>query len=125
MADINNLEYLSYVGGQLPGAYYVDVFLNKKKVDNKKIIFKADYINKKLRPEVTKSMLINWGVKNFASIEFSKKDMNENIDNFDSIMLGSNYHYDFLLNRLDISIPQIGLKSVSRGHIDDKELNDG
>ena len=125
VADINNLEYLSYVGGQLPGAYYVDVFLNKKKVDNKKIIFKDDYINKKLRPEVTKGMLINWGVKNFASIEFSKKDMNENIDNFDSIMLGANYHYDFLLNRLDISIPQIGLKSVSRGYIDDKEWNDG
>ncbi|MEX0398779.1 fimbrial biogenesis outer membrane usher protein, partial [Providencia rettgeri] len=37
VADINSLGYLSSAGGQLPGDYFVDIYINDKLVDNKNI----------------------------------------------------------------------------------------
>lgn len=39
VADINSLDYFSYAGGQLPGVYSVDIYLNNKLIDNRQVRF--------------------------------------------------------------------------------------
>ena len=52
VADINSLNYLSYAGGQLPGVYSVDIYLNDKLIDNRQIRFIFDDDKKVLAPEI-------------------------------------------------------------------------
>lgn len=42
VADINSLDYFSYTGGQLPGIYSVDIYLNNKLIDNRQVRFIFD-----------------------------------------------------------------------------------
>ncbi len=55
VADINSLNYLSYAGGQLPGVYSVDIYLNDKLIDNRQIRFIFDDDKKVLAPEISKT----------------------------------------------------------------------
>ncbi len=125
VADVNSLDYLSHSGGQLPGVYYVDVYINNKKVDNQSISFSFNQQTKKLVPEITKKMLLDWGVKNAATADFSEKSNDDVIDDIGSLIVGAKYHYDFSFNRLEISIPQIGLENYSRGYVEPSEWDDG
>lgn len=63
VADVNNLDYLSYSGGQLPGTYHVAIYINNKFVDEQNLRFIFDKQNKKLVPEIAKKMLLSWGLK--------------------------------------------------------------
>lgn len=125
VADINSLGYLSSAGGQLPGDYFVDIYINDKLVDNKNIRFLFDDKAKKLSPEITKKMLLNWGVKNSASEKFSASGEDEYLNDISKIIPGANYQYRFETQQLQISIPQIGLENTSRGYVEPKEWDDG
>ncbi|MBV2191038.1 fimbria/pilus outer membrane usher protein [Providencia rettgeri] len=125
IADVNSLGYLSSAGGQLPGDYFVDIYINDKLVDNKTITFVFDNKTKKLRPEITKKMLLEWGVKNSASERFSSSGENEYLRNIEQVIPSANYHYKFEMKKLQISIPQIGLKKTSRGYVEVNEWDDG
>ncbi|EPQ5230588.1 fimbria/pilus outer membrane usher protein [Providencia stuartii] len=125
IADVNSLGYLSSAGGQLPGDYFVDIYINDKLVDNKTITFVFDNKTKKLRPEITKKMLLEWGVKNSASERFSSSGENEYLRNIEQVIPSANYQYKFEMKKLLISIPQIGLKKTSRGYVEVNEWDDG
>ncbi|MEY0435655.1 FimD/PapC N-terminal domain-containing protein [Providencia huaxiensis] len=125
IADVNSLGYLSSAGGQLPGDYFVDIYINDKLVDNKTITFVFDNKTKKLRPEITKKMLLEWGVKNSASERFSSSGENEYLRNIEQVIPSANYRYKFEMKKLQISIPQIGLKKTSRGYVEVNEWDDG
>ncbi|WP_274521573.1 FimD/PapC N-terminal domain-containing protein [Providencia rettgeri] len=66
VADVNSLGYLSSTGGQLPGDYFVDIYINDQRVDNKNITFLFDDKTKKLLPKITKKMLLDWGGKKLS-----------------------------------------------------------
>lgn len=125
VADVNSLGYLSSAGGQLPGNYFVDIYINSDLVDNKNITFIFDEKTKKLVPEITKKMLLDWGVKNSASKKFSASCDNEYLTQIDQIIPSANYQYKFGTQQLQISIPQIGLENTSRGYVEPKEWDDG
>lgn len=125
VADVNSLGYLSQVGGQLPGTYFVDIYINNNLVENKSITFVYDEKSKKLIPEITKKMLLDWGVKNSASQEFSDIKDNDNIRNIEEIIPSAKLGYQFEVNQLQISIPQIGLENTSRGYVEPSEWDDG
>lgn len=125
VADVNSLGYLSSAGGQLPGDYFVDIYINDSLVDNKNIRFVFDDKTKKLLPEITKKMLLDWGVKNSVSEKFSASHDDEYLKNIDKIIPSANYQYKFEIQRLQISIPQIGLENSSRGYVEPNEWDDG
>lgn len=125
VADVNSLGYLSYSGGQLPGAYFVDIYINEKLVDNKKITFFFDEKTKKLVPEITKKSLLGWGVKDTASETFSVISDDEKISDIGKAIPSAKYHYNFELHQLQISIPQIGIENTSRGYVEPSEWDDG
>ncbi|HGV3501408.1 TPA: fimbria/pilus outer membrane usher protein [Providencia stuartii] len=125
VADVNSLGYLSQVGGQLPGTYYVDIYINNNLFVNKSITFVYDNKIKKLIPEVTKKMLLEWGVKNSVSQEFSDMNENEYVKNIETLIPGAKLGYHFEVNQLQLSIPQIGLENTSRGYVEPSEWDDG
>lgn len=125
VADVNNLDYLSYSGGQLPGTYHVAIYINNKFVDEQNLRFIFDKQNKKLVPEIAKKMLLSWGGKNTASQAFSDAKDDQAITDIAATIPGAFYKYDFGNGRLNISIPQIGLDNYSRGYVDPKEWDDG
>lgn len=125
VADVNSLGYLSYSGGQLPGTYYTDVFINQNLVDSQNLTFVFDEKSKKLVPQLNKGMLLNWGVKNTVSNSFANISNDAVITNLDELIPGAKINYHFANNQLEINIPQIGLENTSRGYIEPSEWDNG
>lgn len=125
VADINNLDYFSYTGGQLPGVYSVDIYLNNKLIDNRQIRFIFDDDKKALVPEITKQDLLNWGVKESTTDVFNQQANATTITDITRIIPNSSYQYDFSRARLSFSIPQIALYNYGQGYISPTEWNDG
>ncbi|MBG5918216.1 fimbria/pilus outer membrane usher protein [Providencia stuartii] len=125
IADVNSLDYLSYSGGQVPGNYHVDIYVNDKFVDEQHLRFIFDEHNKKLSPLISKKMLLSWGVKKTASQAFSNINDEDKVTDISATIPGASYSYDFGNSRLKISIPQIGLDNYSRGYVDPNEWDDG
>lgn len=125
VADVNSLGYLSQVGGQLPGTYFVDVYINNNLVENKSITFVYDDEMKKLIPEVTKKMLLEWGVKSTVNHEFADMNDSEYVKDIETLIPSAKLGYHFEVNQLQLSIPQIGLENTSRGYVEPSEWDDG
>lgn len=124
LSDPMLLNYLSKSEGQLPGRYRVHIYLNDDSVADEYIEFIFSEENQTLEPQITRRQLINWGVK--PSI-FFKNDSSE-IDEFIDVrkfIKGGNIYHDFFSNRLNISVPQIAMKTISRGYINPIEWDDG
>lgn len=125
VADINSLNYLSYAGGQLPGVYSVDIYLNDKLIDNRQIRFIFDDDKKVLAPEISKQDLLNWGVKGSVTDAFSQQPDSSKITDIARVIPNATYKYDFSRARLSFSIPQIALYNYGQGYISPTEWNDG
>ncbi|MBG6029296.1 fimbrial biogenesis outer membrane usher protein [Proteus mirabilis] len=125
VADINNLDYFSFTGGQLPGVYSVDIYLNNKLIDNRQVRFIFNEEKKVLTPELTKQDLLNWGVKESATSQFSQQANTSTVTDIASIIPNAKYEYDFSRARLSFSIPQIALYNYGQGYIPPAQWNDG
>ncbi|OAT49341.1 outer membrane usher protein [Proteus hauseri ATCC 700826] len=125
VADINNLDYFSYAGGQLPGVYSVDIYLNEKLIDNRQISFIFDDDKKALVPEITKQDLLNWGVKETTTPTLNQLNSTATITDIASVIPNATHKYDFSRARLSFSIPQIALYNYGQGYISPTEWNDG
>ncbi|MEQ4924045.1 fimbria/pilus outer membrane usher protein [Proteus hauseri] len=125
VADINNLDYFSYAGGQLPGIYSVDIYLNEKLIDNRQIRFIFDDDKKALVPEITKQDLLNWGVKETVTPILEQQSDTATITNIENVIPNAAHKYDFSRARLSFSIPQIALYNYGQGYIPATEWDDG
>lgn len=125
VADINNLDYFSFTGGQLPGVYSVDIYLNNKLIDNRQVRFIFNEEKKVLTPELTKQDLLNWGVKESATSQFSQQANTSTVTDIASVIPNAKYEYDFSRARLSFSIPQIALYNYGQGYIPPAQWNDG
>ncbi|EFB73774.1 fimbria/pilus outer membrane usher protein [Providencia rustigianii] len=125
VTDVSTLDYFSYPQGQLPGTYQLDIFINNHKIDNDKIEIFYDKNTTKLIPKITKKQLIKWGIKSSVSTSFESLSLDEDIHPIENVIVGANIYYDFFLNQLHLSIPQVGINSVFRGYVDPVEWDDG
>ena len=125
VADINSLDYFSYAGGQLPGVYSVDIYLNNKLIDNRQVRFIFNEEKKTLTPEITKQDLLNWGVKESVIPPSNQQIKNETITDIARVIPNATYQYDFSRARLSFSIPQIALYNYGQGYIPPTQWNDG
>ncbi|WP_241627663.1 fimbria/pilus outer membrane usher protein [Rosenbergiella epipactidis] len=118
--DISSLEK---PGGQLPGQYQTDIYLNNNLVAEKKINFR---IRKNvLVPDLSKEELVSWGVNPSASHELSIVTNREILKNLDKYFPDSKVSYEFSRRRLDISIPQEYITQSVRGYISPDEWENG
>ncbi|BET96637.1 fimbria/pilus outer membrane usher protein [Xenorhabdus sp. TCT-1] len=111
--SVIDLSAFSFPGGQLPGQYQVDIFLNGKEKETKQVNF-IKLENGKLSPQLTVDNLKQFGVKvsDFpALMELSPEQF---IDDISEYILQASTSFDFYGQRLDISIPQAVLDNQAR-----------
>lgn len=124
VADLSSFEQ----GFQLPGSYRVNVYVNDNFTVSKELNFnqskKSDAMSGGLVPCIDSKWLLTLGVKIYDLPEVEKlKD--EKCINLKKYIHDAEVVYNFNLQRLDISIPQIWMKSNAQGYIPPSEWDSG
>lgn len=123
MSNID-LSHFSKVGGQIPGAYRVDVYINDEQVDTLNILFLAGSKGK-LIPKLNIEMLDKWGVKTSSIPNFTGMQKNKELSDLKDYIPDSEATFDFSHQLLRISIPQDNMKLSARGSVDEKYWDQG
>jgi P pilus assembly protein, porin PapC len=108
-------------GGQLPGDYPVDIYLNEERVDSKTVTF-VQSADKGLQPCLSIEMLTQYGVK-VELFPALLKSTARCIDLAD-IPDGS-AEFVFSAHRLNISIPQAAVNTQARGYVPPSQWDEG
>ncbi|HCQ2712396.1 TPA: fimbrial biogenesis outer membrane usher protein, partial [Escherichia coli] len=119
-----DLSRFSKKYAQLPGTYQVDIWLNKKKVSQKKITFTAN-AEQLLQPQFTVEQLRELGIKVDEIPALAEKDDDSVINSLEQIIPGTAAEFDFNHQRLNLSIPQIALYRDARGYVSPSRWDDG
>ncbi|MGJ0481629.1 fimbria/pilus outer membrane usher protein [Pantoea agglomerans] len=118
-----NLQNFAQTGGQAPGTWRVDIFLNNNYVDNREMTFVLE--NGHLRPQLKVADLKAMGVKTDAFPPFAALPADETITDPGKYIPAADAVLQFNIQRLDISIPQAALTSEARGFVDPKTWDQG
>ncbi|HGN9370287.1 TPA: fimbria/pilus outer membrane usher protein [Citrobacter pasteurii] len=108
-------------GGQAPGSYRVDIFVNKRRAETQDINFSLDD-HGQLVPCLSMAQLKKYGVNTSAYPKLLIKDSScANIAAIDRF----NTFFDFNKQQLQISIPQAALANDVRGYIPPEDWDEG
>lgn len=118
-----DLQNFSTKGGQLPGNYHVDVYLNDSRITERDINF-VD-VEGELHPEITPQQLQSMGVKLEAFPALEHLPISTKITRLDDYIPNASSRFNFSQQRLDISIPQAALTSEARGYVDPSSWDQG
>ncbi|NCE83780.1 fimbria/pilus outer membrane usher protein [Pseudomonas sp. Q1] len=122
-----DLEQFSSQGGQIPGAYRVDIYMNDIRVNQRDVNFVK--VDGKLQPEISVQQLQDMGVKLEAFPSLQQLPDTQMITDLHHYIPQASSQFNFSQQRLDISIPQAALTSEARGYVDpdlwDKGLTAG
>lgn len=111
-----DLEHFSSQGGQLPGTYQVDIYLNDARITNRDVNFVE--IDGNLQPEFTSQQLQDMGVKLEAFPTLQQLPVSQVITTLKDYIPDASSRFNFSQQRLYISIPQAALTSEARGYVD-------
>jgi len=118
-----DLSQFSNVGGQIPGTYLVDIYLNDNKIDTKNITFVE--VNGKLEPQLTLQMLKGSGVNVGALPLLQKLQPNQYVVPVGNFIPGATTDFNFAQQKLNVSIPQAMMESTARDEIDPAQWDQG
>lgn len=112
-------------GGQLPGTYRVDIYINNQKMDTRDVEFRQDKDEKGedvLRPCLPVDDLANWGViaKKFPTIG----KPGSACANLEAVPQASS-DFRFSRQQLLLSFPQSAMNGSARGWVDPKMWDEG
>lgn len=116
-ADLSAFEN----GGQLPGRYPVDIFLNDVMVDSKDVTF-FQTADKGLQPCLNMDDLTQYGVKTGDFPALQKPG--ENCVDLSAIPEAS-AEFVFSAHRLDLSVPQASVSQQIRGYVPPSQWDEG
>jgi len=125
-----DLSAFNHDGGQAPGSYQVDIYLNKSKVNNQNIYFNlapSSEGKSQLIPCIPIETLREMGVKVDNYPQLARTDnaaLNEQCANLAAIPQASS-QYEFNQQRLMLSIPLIAIDSQARGYIPPSRWDQG
>lgn len=111
----SDLRQFSTAGGQLPGIYLVDVYLNGNQVGTRDVTFVDD--GGRLLPEFTPAELSAMGVKNEAFPLLNLMRQDQALSNLGELIPDADSRFDFSQQRLDVSIPQAALNIEARNAV--------
>ncbi|HBV2141020.1 TPA: fimbrial biogenesis outer membrane usher protein [Klebsiella variicola] len=112
-------------GGQLPGTYRVDIWLNGERVRTSNIHFKVVEGRSGLVPELTPGMLRELGVRVDAFPALAALPSGTVITDLGTFIPDATNRLDFDQQRLDFSIPQAALEVQARGSVDPSRWDQG
>ncbi|ERT11666.1 fimbria/pilus outer membrane usher protein [Photorhabdus temperata] len=100
---------------QPPGIYWVDIYLNKDKIDTRNVNFIM--VNNKLLPKLTIQQLQDMGVKINTFSELISLLPETELSDLGQYIPSASTAFNFGQQRLDISIPQAALNNQARGYV--------
>lgn len=118
-----DLSKFSTNGGQMPGSYLVDIYLNDNKIETRKVKF--DDLNGKLQPELTPEQLRSMGIKLEAFPALQLMAADKPIIGLSQYIPDADSQFDFSRQRLNLSVPQAALTSEARGYIAPSQWDQG
>ncbi|MBB1585007.1 fimbria/pilus outer membrane usher protein [Serratia sp. OS31] len=124
MSVPKDLSMFSDPGGQAPGTYRVDVYMNGELQDTQDIIFVAGS-DGKLVPQLTPAQLDEWGVKLAAAPALQGVDKGKVITDLPLYIPQATTRFDFSLQRLELTVPQALMDLTARGAVDPKYWDEG
>jgi len=110
-----NLQDFAQAGGQAPGVWRVDIYLNDNFVDSRDVSFVLE--EGRLRPQLKAADLKAMGVKTKAFPSLASLPSDETITDPGAYIPAADAVLHFNTQRLDISIPQAALTSEARGFV--------
>ena len=108
-------------GGQLPGRYPVDIYLNNELVESREVVF-FQSANKGLQPCLTREALAQYGVRT-DSFPQLQPDGAECADL--SAIPQASAEFVFSAQRLDLSVPQASVNPRIRGYVPPSQWDEG
>lgn len=118
-----DLDHFSSQGGQLPGTYRVDIYLNDTRITQRDVTFVDSQGN--LRAEFTPAQLKDMGIKLEAFPALQKLPATQAITELKHYIPDASTRFNFSEQRLDVSIPQAALTSEARGYVDPATWDQG
>ncbi len=132
--EVADLSSFQGSGGQAPGTYRVDIYLNNEFVASHDVDFKSQ---KTAAPDLTTpvddtgliaclsaKMLSDMGI-DLIIPEDKKNASNEQCIALSSLISDAKARFDFNHLRLDISVPQAAIKNSARGYIPPEKWDQG
>lgn len=122
-----NLDYFAEKGGQMPGTYKVDIYLNNRQVDSRSLKFVSlPNAPGKLYAVISPATLEEYGVKIdvFPKLKAIAPDASLT-EPLSSYVPDASETLDITRLRYDISVPQIGVKQNPRNSVDPKRWDEG
>ncbi len=119
-----DLSQFSMPGGQLPGLYHVDIFINNEKKDTRDINF-VKSSDGGITPELTVAQLSEYGVKIGEIRSLENVNVKKKITPLERYITGSTVKFDFQHQALKITIPQAQMENSARGYIPPQLWDDG
>lgn len=110
---------------QLPGDYIVDIYVNNKKITQRKITFIAAEAAKPLVPQLSVGLLRELGIKVDEIPALAEKNDDAIVLNLAQVIANSSSTLDVSHGKLMLSIPQIMLYRDARGYISPSRWDDG
>lgn len=119
-----DLSAFSQDSAQLPGEYIVDIYINNKKLTQRKIPFAAGD-NHQLIPQFTVGQLRELGFKVDEIPALAKLDDAAKVTNLAQTVPNSSSELDLNHGKLNMSVPQIMLYRDARGYVDPSRWDNG
>jgi len=118
-----DLSRFTHSGGQAPGIYRVDIYLNGNRVDTQNVTFVEE--NSHLLAQLSTAQLKKLGVKINAFPALQHLSATESVTDLGRYIPLANSQLDFAQQRLNISIPQAALDNKAREYVDPALWNQG
>lgn len=119
-----DLSQFSSVGGQAPGFYRVDIFMNGELQDTRDVNFIMGP-DGKLLPQLTPAQLEQWGVMLNSIPSLLGIDKNATISDISHYIQQAGTDFDFSHQALNISVPQASMRPSAQGAVDPKFWDEG
>jgi outer membrane usher protein len=110
-------------GEQLPGEYWVDIYLNHKRVGSRNVTFVVE--DNTLRPQLTVQELNDMGIHTQAFASLTTLDAQAIVTHPGKYIPEATTQFDFAKQRLDIGVPQASLRFDARNAVDPSRWNPG
>ncbi|EPE2786529.1 fimbria/pilus outer membrane usher protein [Serratia marcescens] len=120
--NVADLSHFNNPSDQLPGEYWVDIYLNNAFFANQKVEF--FHVAGALQPRIHRNDLENFGIQ-FDALKATTSENSLTDHPINEIIPGSYAKFDFNRQRLDLNIPQAYLKNQPRDWVNPTLWDDG
>lgn len=119
-----DLSQFSSTGGQAPGNYRVDIFMNGERQDTRDVNFVRGPKGN-LVPQLTPAQLEQWGVMLNSSPQMLGIPKSTVITDLSRYIPQAGTDFDFSHQALNISVPQASMRPSAQGAVDPKYWDEG